>query len=70
MPLTVSQIAEQLGESYERTKYAISRAGVHPIGKAGNVRLFRASDLPRIRATLSTIGRLVRPAPAVEGVSV
>ena len=70
MSLTVSQIAAQFGESYERTPYTITRAGVQPIGKLGNVRLFRASDLPRIRAVLACMGKLIRPAPAVEGVTV
>jgi hypothetical protein len=61
MPLTVSQIGEMLGAGYERTKYAIKVAGLTPIGKAGNVNLYRSADVRKIKATMATLGRIVRP---------
>ena len=51
--LTTGQIAEQLGENRDKVSYAVRRAGVEPIGRAGLVRLFPASAVETVRTFLA-----------------
>ena len=50
--LTTGQIAEQIGEDRDRVSYAIRKAGVQPIGRAGLVRLFPQTALNAVKVFL------------------
>jgi len=54
--LSTGQIAEQIGEDRDRISYAIRKAGVQPVGRAGLVRLFPESAVGVVRKFLSTRG--------------
>lgn len=47
--LTTGQIAEQVNEDRDRVSYAIRKAGIKPIGRAGLVRLFPQSAVSAVR---------------------
>ena len=50
--LTTGQIATELGEDRDRVSYAIRKAGVQPIGRAGLVRLFPQSAIDAVKGFL------------------
>ncbi len=47
--LSTGQIAEEIGEDRDRVSYAIRKAGVKPIGRAGLVRLFPQSAVATVK---------------------
>ena len=61
--LTVGAIANRIGTSTYRVRYAIHRAGIPPRGKAGLYNLYDEEDIAAIERALQGIGRLVRPFP-------
>jgi len=61
--LTTGQIAEQLGEDRDRVSYAIRKAGVQPIGRAGPVRLFPQGAVATIKNFLSAKHRVDQQQP-------
>lgn len=52
--LSTGQIAEQVNEDRDRVSYAIRKAGIKPIGRAGLVRLFPQSAVNTVREFLQT----------------
>ncbi len=64
--LSSGQIAAEIGEDRDRVSYAIRKAGVKPVGRAGLVRLFPESAIAAIRAFLDA-KRTVQPQSATEG---
>lgn len=50
--LSTGQIAAEIGEDRDRVAYAIRKAGVKPVGRAGLVRLFPQSSVSTIREFL------------------
>jgi hypothetical protein len=52
--LSSGQIAEQIGQDRDRVSYAIRKAGVRPIGRAGIVRLFPQSAVSTVREFLQS----------------
>ena len=52
---TVARIAEHLGASRHRVEYVIDTRGIRPLDRAGIARIFDASDVPVIAATLARI---------------
>ncbi len=52
--LSTGQIAEQVGADRDRVSYAIRKAGVKPIGRAGMVRLFSESAVAAVKDFLDT----------------
>ncbi len=51
--LTTGQIAEQIGSDRDRVAYAIRKARVEPVGRAGMVRLFPQSAVGIVREFLA-----------------
>ena len=51
--LTTGQIAEQIGTDRDRVAYAIRKARVEPVGRAGMVRLFPQSAVGVVRDFLA-----------------
>lgn len=47
--MTTGQIAEQLGEDRDRVSYAVRKAGIQPVGRAGLVRLFPQTAITTIK---------------------
>jgi DNA-binding transcriptional MerR regulator len=56
-PLTINEIAERLGTTYQRVHYAIMATGVRPARRLGWTKLYDAADLPTIREKVEAIGR-------------
>ena len=52
--LTTGQIAQQVNEDRDRVSYAIRKAGIKPVGRAGLVRLFPQSAVSTVREFLQT----------------
>lgn len=50
--LTTGQIAQQINEDRDRVSYAIRKAGIKPVGRAGLVRLFPESVVNTVREFL------------------
>ena len=50
--LSTGQIAAEIGEDRDRVSYAIRKAGVQPVGRAGMVRLFPQSAVAIIKSFL------------------
>jgi hypothetical protein len=51
---STGQIAAEIGEDRDAVSYAIRKAGVQPVGRAGLVRLFPQSAVDTVRAFLAT----------------
>jgi hypothetical protein len=64
--LSTGQIAEQIGEDRDAVSYAIRKAGVQPVGRAGLVRLFPQSAVETIRTFLATRRRPTQSQPQAE----
>jgi hypothetical protein len=62
--LSTGQIAEEIGEDRDRVSYAIRKAGVQPVGRAGLVRLFPQSAVTTIKNFLDRKGGANDPQPA------
>ena len=65
--LTTGQIAEQIGEDRDRVSYAIRKAGVQPIGRAGLVRLFPQTAIDPVITFLDAKHDRQEPQPAEIG---
>jgi hypothetical protein len=52
--LSTGQIAEQIGEDRDRVSYAIRKAGIKPVGRAGLVRLFPQSAVSAVEEFLKS----------------
>ena len=61
--LTIGTIARQLGEPPKRVDYAVAKAGIKEVGRAGILRLFSPAQVAEIRAAVASI----RPRPTKEG---
>jgi hypothetical protein len=59
--LSTGQIAAEIGQDRDRVAYAIRKAGVQPVGRAGMVRLFPESAIAAVKGFLAT-GRYARQA--------
>ena len=57
MLLTSGQIAEQVNEDRDRVSYALRKARVQPIGRAGMVRLFGPEAVEKVRAFFDSRSR-------------
>jgi len=60
---TTGQIAEVTGEDRDRVSYAIRKAGVEPVGRAGIVRLFPPSAIEIVRTFLNAKRKRNEPQP-------
>ena len=47
--LSTGQIAEEIGEDRDRVSYAIRKAHIQPVGRAGLVRLFPQSAVATVK---------------------
>lgn len=52
---TVGEIARRLKAPVHRVEYVIRTRGIQPIGRAGNARVFAATDVERIGSELRCI---------------
>ncbi|MBN1509079.1 MAG: hypothetical protein JW955_19695 [Sedimentisphaerales bacterium] len=52
--LSTGQIAEEIGQDRDRVSYAIRKAGIKPIGRAGLVRLFPQSAVGKVQEFLKS----------------
>jgi len=52
---TVGEIARRLDEPLHRVEYVIRTRNIHPVGRAGNLRVFSDADVDYIRAELRRI---------------
>jgi len=51
--LSTGQIAAEIGADRDRVCYAIRKAGIQPVGRAGLVRLFPQSAVETVRGFLA-----------------
>jgi hypothetical protein len=51
--LSTGQIAKRVGEDRDAVSYAIRKAGIQPVGRAGLVRLFPQSAVDTVRTFLA-----------------
>lgn len=56
-PLTIQEIADRLGTTYQRIHYAIMATGVRPARRLGWTKLYDTKDLPTIREKVQAITR-------------
>lgn len=54
---TVGEIARRLGEPIFRVQYVIRSRDIHPVGRAGNARIFNEADVAFIASELRRIDR-------------
>jgi DNA-binding transcriptional MerR regulator len=52
---TTTEVARELGVHREQVAYAVRRSGLHPDERAGNIGLWTASSVQRIRAAVDGI---------------
>lgn len=53
--LTLGQIAQQLGVSIHRAKYAIESYRIEPVTRIGIMRVWSEDDLPRIKSAIARV---------------
>lgn len=53
--LTLGQLAQQLGVSIHRVKYAIESYRIEPVTRIGIMRVWSEDDLPRIKSAISRV---------------
>lgn len=54
-PISLGQIARELGVSLHRVEYIVKSRRLSPIGRAGNIRLFQPSDVQLISKELKQV---------------
>lgn len=53
--LTLGQLAQRLGVSIHRVKYAIESYRIEPVTRIGIIRVWSEDDLPRIKSAISRV---------------
>lgn len=66
--LSTGRIAEEIGEDRDSVSYAIRKAGIQPVGRAGLVRLFPQSAIDAVKGFLNT-RRPAQATPELQEVS-